>query len=88
MFFGHYTHSQDKSKELKLEHICDGVISITTMGGIKSESKTYTFNYMGAIFNRIHNKYNHKWKMTMSKFLGKHHIKIPKCTRSRIRGRA
>ena len=80
--------NQENGKKLELEHFYDGVISITTMGGIKSESKTYTFNYMSAIFDHFRCKHNHRFKMALTKFVGKHHIKIPKCSRSRIRSRA
>ena len=76
----------ERAKELSLEHFLSGVISVKTLGiDGKEHEKTIDLNMR--FFGRINRKLNHKYKMIVYKFLGKHHIKIPKCSRSNIRSR-
>ena len=56
--------------------------------GIDGKEHEETIDLNMRFFSRINRKWNHKNKMILTKFLGKHHIKIPKCSRSRIRSRA
>ena len=52
------------------------------------ELKIEMFENSDIYFKNFRRKYNHKRRMAITKILGKYHIKIPKCSRSRIRGRA
>ena len=74
----------ERAKELSLEHFLSGVVSMKTLG-IDGKEHEETIDLNMRFFGRINRKWNHKHKMSLYKFLGKHHIKIPKCSRSRIR---
>lgn len=76
----------ERAKELSLEHLLSGVVSTKTLG-IDGKEHEETIDLNMRFFVRINRKWNHKRKMILYKFLGKHHIKIPKCSRSRIRGK-
>lgn len=74
----------ERAKELSLKDFLSGVVSMKTLGiDGKEHEKTIDLNMR--FFDKINRKWNHKHRMILYKFLGKHHIKIPKCSRSRIR---
>lgn len=74
----------DRYKELSLEHFNSGILTMKIIGyDGKEHEKTIDLDMR--FFDNINRKWNHKYRMIMYKLLGKHHIKIPKCSRSKIR---
>jgi len=76
----------DRYKELSLDMTLPDVVRIKSLG-IDGEAVVEAYFPSRSFYAKHVRKLNHKWLMNKYKVIGKYHIKIPKCSRSRIRGR-